>query len=105
MRLMTSGTLKAFIEKHPQAATALSNWRSIVNEARWTCPQDLLDAYRNGARILPENRAVFNICHNDFRLIVWIRWATEDYAGLVYIKFFGTHAEYDKIDALTVDKY
>jgi len=60
-------------------------------------PADILSEYRN-ARIIGKNRAVFNIKGNDYRLIVTIRYDR----GSVFIRFVGTHAQYDKIDALTV---
>ncbi len=65
--------------------------------AQWRTPQDILDHYRS-ADILPGNRVVFNIKGNQYRLVVKIHYNT----GIVYIRFVGTHAEYDKVDAETI---
>ena len=67
-------------------------------KATWTQPSDIKAYYRH-ASILKNRRAVFNIKGNDYRLIVAIAYKL----GIVYIKFIGTHLEYDKIDAETID--
>ena len=68
--------------------------------ARWQTPQDIKNQYRN-ASVVGQNRVVFNIKGNDHRLIVAIAYQF----GAIYIKFIGTHAEYDLIDAATVDMF
>jgi mRNA interferase HigB len=65
--------------------------------AQWETPADVKAKYGN-ASILKEGRVVFNICGNDFRLVVWINYEF----FTIYIRFIGTHAEYDKIDAQTI---
>ncbi len=73
-------------------------WVDEVKKAQWKTPQDIKDKYRS-ADFLSNNRVVFNIKGNDYRLIVAVAYRFQ----AVYIKFVGTHAEYDKIDANTVD--
>lgn len=69
-------------------------WLQIVSRAQWRSPQDVKAAHPK-ASILKGARVVFNIKGNDYRLVVRIQYQ----AGLVAIRFFGTHAEYDRIDA------
>ena len=72
-------------------------WLAIVASAEWRNPEDVKAAYPK-ASILKGSRAVFNIKGNDFRLIARLHY----HAAVVAIRFFGTHAEYDKVDAETV---
>jgi len=72
-------------------------WLEIVTRAEWRNPEDVKAAYPK-ASILKASRVVFNIKGNDFRLIARLQYQ----AGLVAIRFFGTHAEYDDVDAETV---
>lgn len=70
----------------------------LLKRSEWTQPADLKAHYRS-ASILKNRRVVFNIKGNDYRLIVAVAFKL----GIVYVKFIGTHAEYDKIDAETVE--
>jgi mRNA interferase HigB len=79
------------------ARTQYEAWLNIVTLAGWRNPQDVKVAYPK-ASILKAGRVVFNIKGNDFRLVARIQYQ----AGVLAIRFFGTHAEYDKIDAETV---
>jgi mRNA interferase HigB len=72
-------------------------WLDIVSRAQWRLPEDVKASYPK-ASILKASRVVFNIKGNDFRLVARIHYQ----AGVLAIRFFGTHAEYDKIDAETV---
>lgn len=99
MRIIAIGTLRAFWEQHPDAEQSLKAWYDEAKHASWSTPQDIKDQYRN-ASFVGNNRVVFNINGNNYRLIVSVAY---DYQA-VYIKFVGTHAEYDRIDAATVDK-
>jgi mRNA interferase HigB len=97
MRIISKGPLRDYWEKHPSAALPLQAWYKEAVAASWQSPNDVKAHYRN-ASIVANSRIVFNIKGNDFRLIVAINYA----AGIVYIRFVGTHAEYDKIDAATI---
>jgi mRNA interferase HigB len=79
---------------------ALKAWFAEARLARWTTPQDVKKRYAN-ASIIANNRVVFNIKGNDYRLIVAIAYQVQ----YVYVKFIGTHAEYDRVDAATVDQF
>ncbi|WP_065647530.1 MULTISPECIES: type II toxin-antitoxin system HigB family toxin [Pantoea] len=98
MRIISIASLKQFRETHNQAEQPLKAWVDEVKQAQWKTPQDIKDKYRS-ADFLSTNRVVFNIKGNDYRLIVAVAYRFQ----AVYIKFVGTHAEYDKIDADTVD--
>lgn len=94
MRVISVKTLREYWEHHRDVETALRSWYGEASEAQWKTPQDILDRY-NGADILPDNRVVFNIKGNQYRLVVKIHYNT----GTVYIRFVGSHAEYDRIKA------
>jgi mRNA interferase HigB len=79
------------------ARTHYDAWREIVAASRWKTPADVKTAHPK-VSILKGGRAVFNIKANDYRLIVSIQYQ----AGIVMIRFFGSHAEYDEVDAETV---
>ena len=98
MRIVAKSTLLTFIRNHKQAEPALLAWYAEAAKANWKRPQDIKDQYAS-ASFVGKNRVVFNIKGNDFRLIVALAWQI----GVVYIKFVGTHAEYDKVDAATVE--
>jgi mRNA interferase HigB len=72
-------------------------WRAIAEKARWKTPQDVKKAHPK-ASILKGGRVVFNIKANDYRLIALVQYEN----GVMMIRFFGSHEEYDKIDAETV---
>jgi mRNA interferase HigB len=82
------------------AAGALKAWFAEARLAQWTSPQDVKNHYAS-ASIIANNRVVFNIKGNDYRLIVAIAYKMQ----YIYVKFIGTHAEYDKVDATTVDQF
>ncbi len=97
MRIVTKGTLRDFWQQHPTAALPLQVWYKETKEANWKNANDV-KAQHGNASTVGNNRVVFNIKGNDFRLIVAISYA----AGIVYIRFIGTHKEYDRIDATTI---
>lgn len=99
MRIIAIGTLKQFWEK-PEFADAeqhLRAWYAEAKKANWKNSNDIKKQYRN-ASIVGNNRVVFNIKGNKYRLIVAIDYNFH----LVFIRFVGTHTEYDKIDAKTI---
>jgi len=97
MRVIARKALREFCEREPKARDQLEAWFAEVRDAQWATPADLKGKYGN-ASILKEGRVVFNICGNEFRLVVWINY--EFYT--IYIRFLGTHAEYDAIDAQSI---
>lgn len=94
MRIISRKTLKEFWNKHKNCEQQLKSWFKEAEEAYWNSPKDIKKDYPS-ASILPENRVVFNIKGNTYRLIVKINC---DY-GMLWIRFIGTHSEYDKINA------
>lgn len=96
MRIIAKKTLNSFGDHHPDAREALRAWHADVRKACWKSPTDIKRVYAN-ASIVGNNRAVFNIRGNQYRLVVAINWR----AGIVFIRFIGTHAAYDRIDAAT----
>ncbi|MBV5295368.1 MAG: type II toxin-antitoxin system HigB family toxin [Curvibacter lanceolatus] len=78
----------------------LKAWLAEARAAHWSSPQDVKRQYAN-ASIIANNRVVFNIKGNDYRLIVAIAYKMQ----YVYVKFVGTHAEYDRVDATVVDQF
>ncbi len=96
VRIIAKRTLREFWIKHPQAEEPLKTWYDVASGADWSSPNDIKFQYAH-ASILPENQVVFNIKGNNYRLVTWINYQKQ----LVFIKFIGTHAEYNKIDATT----
>ena len=97
MRVIARKTLRDFYEEHADSKSALDAWFHEAVAARWQEPQDLKTRYPS-ADILPGDRVVFNIKGNHYRLIVKIHYNT----GIVFVRFVGTHAEYDKVDSTTI---
>ena len=93
MRVIARKTLKEFWEREPAAEAQLKAWFAEAEEADWKRPADVKAKYRN-ASIVKNERAVFNICGNKYRLVTRINYRFR----VVYIRFVGTHAEYDAVD-------
>ena len=100
MRIIALSTLKAFWEENPEYADAKDPtlaWYRHALKADWATPIDVKRDFGN-ASILRDGKAVFNVSGNKYRLVVWINYAYK----VVYVRFIGTHAQYDKIDAQTI---
>lgn len=97
MRILKRKTLLDFWTKHANAKGPLEAWYAEVNRVKWKDTTDIKAKYRS-ADYIADNRVIFNIGGNKYRLIVKVNYKS----GIVYIRFIGTHAEYDKIDAETV---
>jgi len=93
MRVIAKSTLQAFWRRQPDAEGPLLAWFREVEKEDWDSPARLKEKYRS-ASILRDNRVVFNIKGNDFRLVVKINYPYR----VIYVRFVGTHADYDKID-------
>jgi mRNA interferase HigB len=96
VRIIAKKTLRDFWQIHTDCEQPLKSWYKETSEVTWTSPQDIKNRYPS-ASFLPENRVVFNIKGNKYRLIVKVNY---DYS-LIWIRFIGTHAAYDKINAAT----
>ena len=97
MRIIALKTLRLFWEQHPDAQQALQAWYRDTKRATWKTPADIRNVYRN-ASIVGYNRVVFNIRGNQYRLVVAVNYT----AGIIYIRFIGTHQDYDKIDVAAI---
>jgi mRNA interferase HigB len=98
MHIVAKKTILNFCKRHPVVKQSALAWYDEAVNGKWQTPQDIKDQYAS-ASFLGRNRVVFNLKGNAFRLVVAIAYST----GFVYIKFIGTHAAYDKIDAETVE--
>ncbi len=94
VRVIARKTLKVFWNKHKDCEQQLKTWYDEAAESIWLSPKDIKVNYPS-ASFLADNRVVFNIKGNSYRLIVKINYKYK----MVWIRFIGTHAEYDKIDA------
>ena len=94
MRLIAKKTLLTFIAQYPEVEQSLLTWHKEVKNATWATPSDIKLKYPS-ASILNNSRVVFNLKGNNYRLVVRINYG----AKIVWIRFIGTHSQYDKIDA------
>lgn len=92
MRIISRKTLISFYTTHPQAKTALEEWYRKTEKAEWKSFADIKRTFKS-VDAVGNKRYVFNIKGNDFRLVVIILFSAQK----IYIRFVGTHAEYDKI--------
>jgi mRNA interferase HigB len=97
MRIIALKTLRLFWEQHPDAQQALQAWYRDAKRAAWKTPADIRNVYRN-ASIVGNNRVVFNIWGNQYRLVVAVNYTS----SILYIRFIGTHQDYNKIDVTTI---
>ena len=97
MRIISRRTLREFWAKHVDAEQSLKAWYANVKRADWKTPSDVKATYRN-ASFVENNRVVFNIKGNSYRLVAAINYQY----GIVYIRFVGTHQAYDTINVATV---
>lgn len=97
MRVIAEEPLKNYISRYPDVETALQAWVKIVKNANWTCFADVKKDF-NSVDNVGNQHYVFNIRGNNHQLVVVIKFTIK----WVYIRFIGTHQEYDKIDASTI---
>jgi len=94
MRVFAKKILRQFWEKQTDSEEQLKTWYKEATKSIWTSPNDIKSGYPK-ASILKSGRVVFNICGNKYRLVVRVNYLRK----WVFIRFIGTHSEYDKIDA------
>jgi mRNA interferase HigB len=97
VRIIAKRTLRDFWKRHPKAQGPLEAWHQEVAHADWASPSALKAHFRS-ASVLQGNRVVFNVAGNQYRLVAKINYPYR----VVYIRFIGTHAEYDAIDITSV---
>lgn len=97
MRVIAKSTLREFWTIHNDCEQQLKSWFNEAESANWPSPAVIKNDFPS-ASILPGNRVIFNIKGNSYRLIVKINYKV----GIVWIRFVGTHKEYDQINAETI---
>lgn len=100
MRIIALASLKRFIESRPEFGDAREPalaWYRQVLKADWASPADVKREIGNSS-ILRDGRVVFDVAGNKYRIVVWINYPYR----VVYVRFIGTHRQYDRIDAQTV---
>lgn len=100
MRVIARSTLIAFAARNPKASASIERWHQIVRHATWKTPEEVRAAF-SGAKALNGERIRFELHGGDFRMIVAFDFRRQ----VAFVKFLGTHAEYDKVDALTVERF
>ena len=98
MNIVKRKTIELCAQNYPEAAQSLYTWYRDVKKVIWNNPEDIKKKYPK-ASIIGNNRVVFNIGGNRYRLIVKVKYGFDD----VFVVFFGTHQEYDKIQATTIN--
>ncbi len=96
-RIFAKSTLRVYWEKHPDSEQYLKTWFDTAMSSEWKTPNEVKMTYVN-ASILKNSRIVFNIKGNSYRLVVKFNFEKQ----WIFIRFIGSHVEYDKIDANTI---
>lgn len=92
MRIFTKGTLREFWELYPDAEPSLKTWHEVNEEYEFNSPNEVIALFKD-ADTVGNGRIVFNICRNKYRLIAKYEYSKK----WVFVRFVGTHKEYDKI--------
>ena len=100
MRVVARSVLIAFSDRHPQTRTSLERWYRLTKAAHWTSTDDVQMAVPK-AKVLNRERIRFEVAGGNYRLIVAFDFRRQ----IAFVKFIGTHAEYDRVDALTVSQF
>ena len=100
MNLISRRTLLDYAREHPETRVPLTEWMKKVKAAKWQSTAEVKEAFPK-ASMLNGERVRFEIAGNNYRLVVAFKFS----AKIAFVKFIGTHAEYDQIDALTVKQY
>ncbi len=97
MNIVSHRRLFEFYQKNKEARVSMESWYRTAKNAKWKCFADIKKDF-NSVDSIGKQRYIFNIKGNDYRLVVVIQFVHE----YIYIRFVGTHAEYDKIDSITI---
>ena len=101
MRIIKIEVLRDYWAKHPDAEASLSHWYNVAKAAQWSTLAETRATFPHADPVTVRSgktTTVFNIAGNKYRLVVWVNYAYR----VVYIRFIGTHAQYDKIDVQTI---
>ncbi|MES3045260.1 type II toxin-antitoxin system HigB family toxin [Sphingomonas faeni] len=100
MRIIARNRLIAFWARHPTTEASLRHWHEVASAASWNSPLEVVADFSK-AKSLDGERVRFEVAGGDYRMVVAFDWKR----SIAFIKFVGTHADYDKIDALTVSLF
>ena len=100
MRVIARNTLVEFWNEHPEARVALERWYRLIRAAHWSSMDDVQRAAPK-SKVLNRERIRFEVAGGNYRLVIAFDFRRQ----VAFVKFIGTHAEYDRIDALTVSQY
>ncbi|HEX5777698.1 MAG TPA: type II toxin-antitoxin system HigB family toxin [Xanthobacteraceae bacterium] len=100
MRVIARNVLLGFAEKHPETGVPLERWYRLTKSATWSSTDDIQKAAPK-AKVLNRERVRFEVAGGNYRLVVAFDFRRQ----IAFVKFVGTHAEYDKIDPLTVSQF
>ena len=100
MRIIARKVLADFSEKHPETKVPLERWYHLTKSANWTSMEDVQRASPK-AKVLNRERVRFEVAGGNYRLVIAFDFRRQ----IAFVKFIGTHAEYDRIDALTVSQF
>ena len=100
MRIIATSNLDDFGGKHPDAKAALDRWVAVMSEAECRTPAEIVAVF-GSSKVVSADRVRFEIAGGNYRLIVGFKFKNQ----IAFVKFIGTHAEYDRVDALTVCQF
>lgn len=100
MRVIALNTLTAFWTKHPETRVPLQRWHTIAKAAKWATTNEVQEAFTT-AKVLNGERVRFDVAGGNYRLIAAFDFKRQ----ITFVKFVGTHAQYDRVDALTVSLF
>jgi mRNA interferase HigB len=100
MRVIARNALVSFWAKHPETKIPLERWYKLIKAAQWTSTDDIRSTVPN-AKVLNRERVRFEVAGGNYRLVIAFDFRRQ----IAFVKFIGTHAQYDKIDALTVSQF
>lgn len=100
MRIISRSTLVAFWTKHPTTKSPLEHWLRVTKAAKWKTTQEVAKTFSK-SKVLNAERVRFEVAGGNYRMIVAFKFSK----AIAFIKFIGTHKEYDKVDALKVSRH
>lgn len=100
MRIIARSVLVNYAQKHPETRTPLERWYRLIKAARWSSMDDLQRAAPK-AKVMNLERARFEVAGGNYRLVVALDFRRQ----IAIVKFIGTHAEYNKIDPLSISQF
>ncbi|MDR2216043.1 MAG: type II toxin-antitoxin system HigB family toxin [Nevskiaceae bacterium] len=100
VRIVARNTLVAYWTRHPETRAALEHWLTVASAATWSSSIEVMGSFSK-AKVLNSERVRFEVAGGDYRLVVSFHYRLQ----IAWIKFIGTHAEYDRIDALTISQF